>query len=116
MMVAVIVLMDQLMWRPVIAWADKFKFEQVESGETAQNSILNFIRKESFLIRGYRRLLHPIVDWLTLKFATGAKRAAATFSSRNRSSLGGGSAGCLPRSARASWFTPCTGRWARWLH
>ncbi|MGB2662980.1 MAG: ABC transporter permease subunit [Candidatus Acidiferrum sp.] len=81
MMVAVIVLMDQLIWRPVIAWADKFKFEQVESGETAQNSILNFIRKESFLIRGYRRLLHPIVDWLTLKFATGAKRAAATFAS-----------------------------------
>jgi NitT/TauT family transport system permease protein len=81
MMVAVIVLMDQLIWRPVIAWADKFKFEQVESSETAQNSILNFIRKESFLIRGYRRLLHPIVGWLTLKFATGAKRAAATFSS-----------------------------------
>ncbi|HTC41994.1 MAG TPA: ABC transporter permease subunit [Candidatus Acidoferrales bacterium] len=79
MMVAVIVLMDQLIWRPVIAWADKFKFEQVESGETSQNSILSFIRKESFLIRGYRRLLHPIVDWLTLKFATGAKRAAATF-------------------------------------
>ena len=78
-MVAVIVLMDQLIWRPVIAWADKFKFEQVESGETAQNSILNFIRKESFLIRGYRRLLHPIVDWMTLKFASGAKRAAATF-------------------------------------
>src|SRR5579859_5395027 len=29
-MVAVIVLLDQLIWRPVIAWADKFKFEQVE--------------------------------------------------------------------------------------
>jgi NitT/TauT family transport system permease protein len=81
MMVAVIVLMDQLIWRPVIAWADKFKFEQVESGGTAQNSILNFIRKESFLIRGYRRLLHPIVNWLTLQFASGAKRAAASFSS-----------------------------------
>jgi NitT/TauT family transport system permease protein len=81
MMVAVIVLMDQLIWRPVIAWADKFKFEQVESGGTSQNSILNFIRKESFLIRGYRRLLHPIVNWLTLQFARGAKRAAASFSS-----------------------------------
>ena len=81
MMVAVIVLMDQLIWRPVIAWADKFKFEQVESGSTAQNSILNFIRRESFLIRGYRRLLHPIVNWLTIQFASGAKRAAATFSS-----------------------------------
>lgn len=80
-MVAVIVLMDQLIWRPVIAWADKFKFEQVESTNAVQNSILNFIRRESFLIRAYRRLLHPLVNWLTLKFASGAKRAAATFSS-----------------------------------
>src|SRR3981189_1861033 len=29
-MVAVIVLMDQFIWRPVITWADKFKFEQGE--------------------------------------------------------------------------------------
>jgi NitT/TauT family transport system permease protein len=81
MMVAVIVLMDQLIWRPVIAWADKFKFEQVEGSATAENAILSFIRKESYLIRSYRRLLHPIVDWLTLQFASGAKRAAASFSS-----------------------------------
>jgi len=79
-MVAIIVLMDQLLWRPVIAWADKFKFEQVESGGTAQNSILNFIRRESFLIRGYRRVLHPLVNWLTLAFARGARRAAESLS------------------------------------
>jgi NitT/TauT family transport system permease protein len=79
-MVAVIVLMDQLIWRPVIAWADKFKFEQVESGSTSQNSLLNFIRKESFLIRAYRRVLHPVVDWITAQFARSAKRAAETFS------------------------------------
>ncbi len=30
-MIAVIVLLDQLVWRPVIAWAEKFKIEQVES-------------------------------------------------------------------------------------
>src|ERR1700719_4860781 len=76
-MVSVIVLMDQLIWRPVIAWADKFKFEQVESSAAAQNSLLNFIRRESFLIRIYRRILHPVVEWLTLRFASGAKRAAA---------------------------------------
>jgi len=78
-MVAVIVLMDQLIWRPVITWADKFKFEQVESAAGPQNSLLNFIRKESFLIRFYRRILHPLVEWLTAKFASGAKRAAATW-------------------------------------
>jgi NitT/TauT family transport system permease protein len=81
MMVGVIVLMDQLIWRPVIAWADKFKFEQVESSATAENSILNFIRKESFVIRSYRRVLHPVVNWMTIKFASGARRAAASFSS-----------------------------------
>ncbi len=39
-MVAVIVLMDQLIWRPVITWADKFKFEQVESSGSAHHSLL----------------------------------------------------------------------------
>ena len=77
-MVAVIVLMDQLIWRPVITWADKFKFEQVESAGNVQNSILDFIRKESFLIRFYRRILHPVVEWLTMQFSTGARKAAAS--------------------------------------
>jgi NitT/TauT family transport system permease protein len=80
-MVAVIVLMDQLIWRPIIAWADKFKFEQVESAGAAQSVILTFFRRESFLIRAYRKLLHPIVNWVTLQFATRAKQAAATLSS-----------------------------------
>ena len=90
-MVAVIVLMDQFIWRPVITWADKFKFEQVESAAGAQNSILNFIRRESFLIRFYRSILHPIVEWLTLQFAKGAKRAAATIKAN-------------PASKRRGWY------------
>jgi len=80
-MVAVIVLMDQLIWRPVIAWADKFKFEQVESANAGGNFLLTFITRESFIIRAYRKVLHPIVEWLTLQFASGAKRAAQTVSS-----------------------------------
>ena len=81
-MVAVIVLMDQLIWRPVIAWADKFKFEQVESGDTARSSLLSFIQRESIIIRFYRKILHPVVDWLTLKFASGARRAARGLAAR----------------------------------
>jgi NitT/TauT family transport system permease protein len=79
-MVAVIVLMDQLIWRPVITWADKFKFEQVESANASPGFVLSFLRQGSFLMRAYRRLMHPLVNWLTMKFATGAKRAAQTFS------------------------------------
>jgi NitT/TauT family transport system permease protein len=79
-MVAVIVLMDQFIWRPVITWADKFKFEQVEGASASPGFVINFLRQGSFLMRMYRRLLHPLVNWLTLKFSTGAKRAAHTFS------------------------------------
>jgi len=79
-MVAVIVLLDQLVWRPVIAWADKFKFEQVESASATPNTLLRLIGRASFVIRAYRFVVHPITDWLTLTFAVGARRAAATFS------------------------------------
>jgi NitT/TauT family transport system permease protein len=79
-MVAVIVLLDQLVWRPVIVWADKFKFEQVESTSTTPNTLLRLIGRASFVIRAYRFVVHPIADWLTLTFAIGARRATATFS------------------------------------
>jgi len=39
-MIGVIVLLDQLVWRPVIAWSDKFKFEQVESAAVPRSPIL----------------------------------------------------------------------------
>ena len=39
-MVAVIVLLDQLIWRPVIAWAENFKVEQVESTDAPTSWLL----------------------------------------------------------------------------
>jgi NitT/TauT family transport system permease protein len=90
-------LMDLLIWRPVITWADKFKFEQVDSAGNTHHSLLNFIRRESLLIRFYRRILHPAVNWMTLKLASGAKRAAETFAApqeaRPRRWIGGVFAG-----------------------
>jgi NitT/TauT family transport system permease protein len=79
-MVGVIVLLDQLIWRPVIVWADKFKFEQVENASATPNSLLRLIGRASLVIRGYRIVVRPIVDWLTLAFAVSARRAAAKFS------------------------------------
>jgi NitT/TauT family transport system permease protein len=78
-MIAVIVVLDQLVWRPIIAWADKFKFEQVESASVGQNTLLSLIGRASLVIRGYRLVFRPIINWLTLTFATGARRAAASF-------------------------------------
>jgi len=79
-MVTVIVLLDQLIWRPVIAWADKFKFEQVETTKAASHSLLTLLGRASFVIRLYRLAARPLIDWITVNLAVGARRAAATFS------------------------------------
>ncbi len=44
-MIAVIVLLDQIVWRPVIAWAEKFKMEQVESADAPQSWFLNLMQR-----------------------------------------------------------------------
>jgi NitT/TauT family transport system permease protein len=79
-MVGVIVVMDQLIWRPVIAWADKFKFEQTESAGQTPNTLLRLLGRASFVIRAYRALVRPLSNWITQKFAVSARRAAAKFS------------------------------------
>jgi len=45
-LVAVIVLLDQLVWRPLLAWADKFKVETVE-GESSPTSWFYDVLRES---------------------------------------------------------------------
>ena len=48
-MIGVIVAMDQLIWRPVIAWAEKFKFEQVESAQAQHSPVLDLLRSSRVL-------------------------------------------------------------------
>ncbi len=86
-MIAVIVLLDQLVWRPIIVWADKFKFEQVESSGAAQTTLLNLIGRASIVLRLYRLLIQPIFDWLSRTFTLGARRAAETFSTPKQNHL-----------------------------
>jgi NitT/TauT family transport system permease protein len=48
-MILIIVATDQLVWRPVIAWADKFKFEQGESSSRKTSPILYLLRNSNAL-------------------------------------------------------------------
>ena len=48
-MVAIIVATDQLVWRPLIAWSDKFKFEQVESSKRVASPILALLTQSNAL-------------------------------------------------------------------
>jgi NitT/TauT family transport system permease protein len=68
-MVGIIVLIDQLVWRPVIAWAEKFKFEQVEAAEPARSPFLDILRRSKLVPFLADLSVRPVRDFLNLHFA-----------------------------------------------
>jgi len=73
-MIGVIVLLDQFVWRPVIAWSDKFKFEQVESVAVPRSPILEALRRSPAIATLNKRLIRPINERVALALAARAKR------------------------------------------
>jgi NitT/TauT family transport system permease protein len=63
-MIAVIILIDQLVWRPAIAWSEKFKFEQVEATAAPESWVLNLLRKSPLLTRVQQKTLGPLDDYM----------------------------------------------------
>ncbi len=45
--ILIVVATDQLLWRPLIAWSDKFKFEQVESADRVTSPILTLLQQSN---------------------------------------------------------------------
>ena len=45
--ILIVVAADQLVWRPLIAWSDKFKFEQVELADRVTSPILELLRRSN---------------------------------------------------------------------
>jgi NitT/TauT family transport system permease protein len=68
-MIAVIVLIDQIFWRPIIAWSDKFKFEQVEASERPGSRVLQLLRRSKLLERFEDAVITPSREALILRFA-----------------------------------------------
>ncbi len=59
-MAVVIVLYDQLLFRPIVAWADKFRFEQTASEVEPQSWFFDVLRRT----RLFRRLGFPVTGLL----------------------------------------------------
>ena len=63
-LVFVVVMLDQFVWRPLLAWADKFKLEMVESDNPPTSWFLDLLNRSRlattftrrYLIRGLRAL------------------------------------------------------------
>jgi len=68
-MVAVIVLIDQFVWRPVIAWAEKFKMEQVESANAPTSWVLEFLQRSRGVAMFRKRAIRPLREQMIHYFA-----------------------------------------------
>ncbi len=58
-MLAVIIIYDQFLFRPLVAWADKFRFETTSSGPGPRSWMLDLLRRARVI-----RLLTAPVGWL----------------------------------------------------
>ena len=58
-LIIVIVLLDQLLWRPLIAWADRFKVEQTAGGAAPTSAVLRALRRSALLEWLQDRILAP---------------------------------------------------------
>ncbi len=59
-MVLIIVATDQLVWRPVIAWSDRFKFEMSESNDRVRSPILHLLQRSSFVAALKEKTIQPL--------------------------------------------------------
>jgi NitT/TauT family transport system permease protein len=88
--ILIVIATDQLVWRPLIAWSDKFKFEQVESADRVTSPILELLKRSSLLtsIPGkalasieepiYRRMAHTRACRIVQPLDTDGKRGKAS--------------------------------------
>lgn len=84
-MIGVIVVLDQLIWRPVIAWVEKFKFEQTESSQMVRSPILELLRTSRILPYIGRRIVDPVRERAALHVARTAGRERETHRRRGGS-------------------------------
>ena len=68
-MIAIIVLLDQFVWRPVIAWAEKFKIEQVESTNVPRSWVLDMFQHSRALARLRKKAIRPLRESLMMHFS-----------------------------------------------
>ena len=80
-MVAIIVATDQFIWRPLITWSDKFKFEQVESKKRVSSPVLHLLTQSNAVGAIMRRTSTPlneaIYPWLAKRREARVAKLAA---------------------------------------
>ncbi len=63
-LVVLIVLLDVVFWRPLVAWSDKFKFESVRSTEAPESPILDLLRRSTIIEWFSLHAAQPGSEWI----------------------------------------------------
>ena len=60
--VLIVVATDQLLWRPLIAWSEKFKFEQVESADRVTSPVLELLKRSTLINSVSTRIVESVEE------------------------------------------------------
>ena len=63
-LIVVIVLLDQFLWRPLLAWADRFKVEQTASGQAPTSFVLRGLQRSALMEWASERAFQPAWEGL----------------------------------------------------
>ncbi|HUL96686.1 MAG TPA: ABC transporter permease subunit [Usitatibacter sp.] len=85
-MIVTIVAFDQLVWRPLIAWAEKFKIEQTAGGDAPQSWFLDFLQG-SYVLAWFSEHLGASFGRVAGRFAQASTDLAVDFRRRAPSLL-----------------------------
>ena len=66
-LILVVVLLDQFIWRPLLAWADKFKIEMIEGNEESSSWFLDILYR-SWLMDFFQRRMGPLNEKMDIYF------------------------------------------------
>jgi NitT/TauT family transport system permease protein len=90
-MTLMIIVVDQLFWRPIVAWSQKYKLEETEASESARSFVLELLQRSHVLRLARVRFWEPVSYWLTARMTAVRPRASMpdgkTLLSRARAAL-----------------------------
>ncbi len=63
-LILTIVLLDQLLWRPILCWAEKFKIEMVAGETTPQSAVRDLLSRSWIITRFKSGIATPWMEWI----------------------------------------------------
>jgi NitT/TauT family transport system permease protein len=85
-LIIIIVLLDQVVWRPLIAWSDRFKFEQ-SGGDVPRSAVYDAIRASSLIHWLASRIMLPLGRAIEAAFSPKPMALGTLLPSKHREAL-----------------------------